>query len=195
MLDRRNVVRLILGSGDGRLVVSGLGSPTYDVAAAGDDARNFYLWGAMGGACMVGLGVALAQPNRRVMVVTGDGEMLMGLGSLATVSLAAIRPISRSSCSTTAFSVRPACSRVTPRDRRTSPRSRGRAQDLVVMGAAADDPGLAELITALDGADETLFARVQVAADEVPRVLPTRDGEELKTRFRAALGLAGQDYQ
>src|SRR5262249_34994419 len=67
------------------LVITGLGSPTYDVAAAGDHALNFYLWGAMGSAAMVGLGLALAQPHRRVLVVTGDGEMLMGLGALATI--------------------------------------------------------------------------------------------------------------
>ena len=68
------------------LVVSGLGSTTYDAGAAGDRPLNFYLWGAMGGAAMIGLGLALAQPARRVLVLTGDGEMLMGLGSLATIA-------------------------------------------------------------------------------------------------------------
>src|SRR5262249_56408467 len=68
-------------------VVSGLGSPTYDVAAGGDHPLNFYLWGAMGGAAMIGLGLALAQPSRRVLVLTGDGEALMGLGSLATIAV------------------------------------------------------------------------------------------------------------
>ena len=65
----------------------GLGSTTYDLAAAGDDPRNFYLWGAMGGAAMIGLGLALAQPQRRVAVITGDGEMLMGMGALATIGI------------------------------------------------------------------------------------------------------------
>ena len=69
------------------LVVPGLGAPTYDVAAAGDHPLNFYLWGAMGGAAMIGLGLALARPDRRVAVITGDGEMLMGLGSLATIGV------------------------------------------------------------------------------------------------------------
>ena len=55
------------------------------MAAAGDTPLNFYFWAAMGGAAMAGLGLALAQPRRRVLVVTGDGEMLMGLGSLATI--------------------------------------------------------------------------------------------------------------
>ncbi len=68
-------------------MVGGLGASTYDIAAAGDHDRNFYLWGAMGGAVMIGLGIALAQPKLPVLVITGDGEMLMGMGSLATVGL------------------------------------------------------------------------------------------------------------
>ena len=68
-------------------MIGGLGASTYDIAAAGDHDRNFYLWGAMGGAVMIGLGLALAQPKLPVMVITGDGEMLMGMGSLATVGL------------------------------------------------------------------------------------------------------------
>jgi len=84
-LDRRAAVQALLhGRGD-TLVVSGLGSPSYDVFAAGDHDGNFYLWGAMGGASLIGLGLALAQPGRPVMVVTGDGEALMGLGGLATI--------------------------------------------------------------------------------------------------------------
>src|SRR5919112_502477 len=71
----------------GSIVEPGLGSTTWDLAAAGDDPRNFYLWGAMGGAAMIGLGLALAQPGKRVAVITGDGEMLMGMGSLATIGV------------------------------------------------------------------------------------------------------------
>src|SRR4051812_17752364 len=87
-LDRRAVVRELLADRGDLLVVSGLGSPTYDVHAAGDHPGNFYLWGAMGGAALIGLGLALAQPERRVLVITGDGEQLMGLGGLATIAIA-----------------------------------------------------------------------------------------------------------
>ena len=87
MLDRRHVVATLLNDREGLVVVSGLGSSTYDVAAAGDNDKNFYLWGAMGGAAMVGLGIALAQPNVPILVVTGDGEMLMGMGSFSTLAL------------------------------------------------------------------------------------------------------------
>src|SRR5471030_3358561 len=88
-LERRAAMATLLeGRGDDLLVVPGLGSTAWDAAAAGDNDRNFYLWGAMGGAAMIGLGLALAQPGRRVLVITGDGEMLMGMGSLATVAAA-----------------------------------------------------------------------------------------------------------
>jgi thiamine pyrophosphate-dependent acetolactate synthase large subunit-like protein len=86
-LDRRAVVSSLLGDRKGAIAVGGLGASTYDIAAAGDHPRNFYLWGAMGGAVMIGLGLALAQPKLPVVVITGDGEMLMGMGSLATVGL------------------------------------------------------------------------------------------------------------
>jgi thiamine pyrophosphate-dependent acetolactate synthase large subunit-like protein len=87
LLGRRSVVSALLAARNDAIVVGGLGASTYDIAAAGDHDRNFYLWGAMGGAVMIGLGVALAQPNLPVVVITGDGELLMGMGSLATVGL------------------------------------------------------------------------------------------------------------
>jgi thiamine pyrophosphate-dependent acetolactate synthase large subunit-like protein len=87
LLERRGVVSQLLAQRKDAVVVGGLGASTYDIAAAGDHDRNFYLWGAMGGAVMIGLGVALAQPKLPVVVITGDGEMLMGMGSLATVGL------------------------------------------------------------------------------------------------------------
>ena len=87
LLDRRSVVVSLLADRKDAIVVGGLGASTYDIAAAGDHDRNLYLWGAMGGAVMIGLGIALAQPKLPVVVITGDGEMLMGMGSLATVGL------------------------------------------------------------------------------------------------------------
>jgi thiamine pyrophosphate-dependent acetolactate synthase large subunit-like protein len=87
MLERRKLVTDLLVDRRDLLVVCGLGSATYDVAAAGDHPLNLYLWGAMGGAAMIGLGLALAKPERRVAVITGDGEALMGLGALATIGV------------------------------------------------------------------------------------------------------------
>lgn len=79
LLHRRDVVAALVQDRGDMLVVSGLGSPTYDLMAAGDHDLNYYLWGAMGGAAMIGLGLARTNPDRSVLVVTGDGEMLMGM--------------------------------------------------------------------------------------------------------------------
>ncbi len=88
ILRRRDAVAQLLEERKDALVVTGLGAPGYDVMAAGDHDNNFYLWGAMGGAAMVGLGLALSQPGRTVLVLTGDGEQLMGMGGLATIGVA-----------------------------------------------------------------------------------------------------------
>ena len=79
LLNRRVVVRELVTPRRDLVCVAGLGSPAYDLAAAGNSPLDFPLWGAMGGAAMVGCGLAFAQPDRTVLVVTGDGEMLMGL--------------------------------------------------------------------------------------------------------------------
>src|SRR5690349_8192037 len=86
-LRRRDVVKELLRDRKELLVVAGLGSTTWDITAAGDHPLSFPTWGAMGQAAMIGLGLALAQPRRRVLVITGDGEMLMGLGALATIGV------------------------------------------------------------------------------------------------------------
>ncbi len=93
-LDRRAVVADLLKDRGDLLVVTGLGSPSYDVMAAGDHDLNCYLWAAMGSAMTVGLGLATAQPDRPVLVVTGDGEALMGFGALATIALRKPRNLS-----------------------------------------------------------------------------------------------------
>ena len=87
LLHRRDVVNELLRARGDLLVIAGLGAPNWDVSATGDHPNNFPLWGAMGGASMIGLGLALAQPKRRVLVITGDGEMLMSLGALATIAV------------------------------------------------------------------------------------------------------------
>jgi thiamine pyrophosphate-dependent acetolactate synthase large subunit-like protein len=187
MLERRAAVKRLLAGRGELLVVSGLGSATYDVGAAGDDDRNFYLWGAMGGAVMIGLGLALARPDRRVLVITGDGEMLMGMGSLATV--AAQRPprMAIIVLDNGVFG-----------ETGMQPSHTGGATNLAAIARGCgiaraleveDDAALAELADLVRHGEETLFARVRIAADDHPRVLPLRDGVALKLRFRRALGL------
>jgi len=86
-IDRRTFVGDLLAQVPDALVVTGLGSPSYDVFATADRPTNFYLWGAMGAAIPLGLGLSLAQPEKSVLVITGDGESLMGVGALGTVGV------------------------------------------------------------------------------------------------------------
>jgi len=184
-LNRRTAVAKLLRKRKDELVVTGLGSPAFDVAAAGDTPLNFYLWGAMGGAAMMGLGIALAQPKRRVLVVTGDGEMLMALGALATIACEkpanlAIVVIDNEHYGETGMQLSHS----------------GRGIDLAAIAKAAGFPKtytlrseaeidhLAEEI--FDG-EGLLFAVIKVSIDAVPVCLPPRDGPYLRSRFREAL--------
>jgi thiamine pyrophosphate-dependent acetolactate synthase large subunit-like protein len=92
-LDRRRIVKQLLAGRDDMPVVTGLSSASYDSVAArdADHPLNFNLHGALGGALMVGLGLALAQPAKRVIVLMGDGDVLCGMGSLATLAISGAR--------------------------------------------------------------------------------------------------------
>jgi thiamine pyrophosphate-dependent acetolactate synthase large subunit-like protein len=184
---RAAMAALVADRSDDLLVVPGLGSTTWDLAAAGDNPKNFYLWGAMGGAAMIGLGLALAQPQKRVAVITGDGEMLMGLGALATIGVQqpgnlAVIVFDNGLYGETGGQPSHTQSRV---DLVAIARGAGFADCLEVV----DETGLDALAARLKKADGLLFARVAIAADDPPRVLPERDGVAIKQRFRAALGL------
>jgi thiamine pyrophosphate-dependent acetolactate synthase large subunit-like protein len=185
-IERRAFVQDLLQRCPDALLVTGLGSPTYDAFAAGDRDRNFYLWGAMGGAAAIGLGLALAQPRQSVLVITGDGEQLMGLGMLATIGAQQPRNLtlvvldnghygetgmqrSHTSLGTNLVTVAQGC---------------GFAHAEEIRGAAGV-AALAERVTARQG---WCFARVMVSAQDLPRALPARDGVYLKQRFRSALG-------
>ena len=187
MLDRRRVIATLLAARSDKLcIVSGLGSTTYDVASVGDDDRNFYLWGAMGGASLVGLGLALARPDLRVAVITGDGEILMGLGSLATIGVQhppnlAVAVFDNGHCGETGMQASHTAEGI----------------ELVAIARAcgfketfdiSDDLGLRGFAARIHNASTTLFARIAIRAEEPPRVLPPRDGALLKTRFRRAIG-------
>lgn len=188
-LDRRDVVRRLLADRHDRLVVAGLGSAAWDVAAAGDDDRNFYLWGGMGGACMMGLGLALAQPARRVLVITGDGELLMGLGSLATIAVQHPRNLAIVVLDNARFGETGMQPSHTAGPTRLAPVAS--ACGIAHVLDVESEDRLAKLVSALAAQDRLLFARVRISADDVPRVLPERDGVRLKARFRAAIGVAG----
>ncbi len=188
LLDRREAVAVLLRDRGDLLVACGLGSPSYDVHSLGDSDANFYLWGAMGGAALLGLGIAQARPDRTVLVVTGDGEQLMGLGGLATIGVA-----------------RPSNLVVVVLDNERFGETglqgshTGRGVDLA---AVASGCGFAETRTARDLAGveamrAALHSRTEgprlfvlkVRPVNLPRSLPPRDAVHLKNRFRAHLGL------
>lgn len=187
-LDRRAVVAQLLRERGDLAVVTGLGSPAYDVMAAGDHDLNYYLWAAMGSACMVGLGFASAQPARPVLVVTGDGEALMGLGAFATI---AVR--------------QPANLTIVVLDNghygetgmQPSHTGLGIALDRVAAACGFPDVSVVADMTCVETVRKALaarsglrFARILIRAEESPRVLPPRDGVYVKNRFRAALGFS-----
>lgn len=187
-LDRREVVAALLRDREDILVVTGLGSPSYDVMAAGDHENNYYLWAAMGSAMTVGLGLAKAQPSKKVLVITGDGEALMGFGALATLALQqpanlTVAILDNGHYAETGMQV--------------SHAGRGIALDRVAQTCGfawtaeiGDMDGVVELRRQVDAKDGLKLATIKIRAENLPRVLPPRDGSLVKNRFRAALGLA-----
>lgn len=188
LLHRRDVVKTLLASRGDTIAVGGLGASTNDITAAGDHARNFYLWGGMGGAAMIGLGLALAQPKLPVLVITGDGEMLMGMGSLATIGLQKPRNLS-----------------IVVLDNECYGETGGQmshtasAADLVGVAKAcgiSDSRAISTMgeVEAFaksiqDVAAGPRFASVKIDAANLERVLPTRDGMFILTRLRGDLEL------
>ena len=186
LLDRRAVVSELLANRKDAIVVGGLGASTYDMAAAGDHDRNFYLWGAMGGA-VIGLGVALAQPKLPVVVITGDGEMLMGMGSLATVGLQ-----------------KPANLSIVVLDNEVYGETGGQvshtaaAADLVGVAKACGISDTRAMTTMAeveafapalqDVASGPRFASVKIDGANLERVLSSRDANFIVNRIRGALG-------
>jgi thiamine pyrophosphate-dependent acetolactate synthase large subunit-like protein len=186
LLERRSVVSALLEGRKDAIVVGGLGASTYDIAAAGDHDRNFYLWGAMGGAVMIGLGVALAQPELPVVVITGDGEMLMGMGSLATVGLQQPKNLS-----------------IIVLDNEVYGETGGQASH---TGATTDLVGVAKscgikdartlatmgeiqaFAASMQTASGPRFASVKIDSANLERVLANRDGTFIVNRIRGALG-------
>jgi len=184
-LRRRNVVKKMLSNRNDLLVVAGLGSTSWDITAAGDSPLSFPIWGAMGQAAMIGLGLALARPERRVLVVTGDGEMLMGLGSLATIGVQ-----------------RPANLTVVVIDNERYGETgmqathTARGVDLAAVAKAcgfrnsqiiSSGKKISQLVKIIQQTAGPNFAQVKVKVEQVPLVLPPKDGVLLKARFRRAL--------
>ena len=187
-MDRRAAVVKLLAARDGALVVTGLGSPSYDVHAAGDSDDNYYLWGAMGGAALTGLGLAQAQPDKRVMVITGDGEMLMAFGSLATIEVAAPRNLDIIVLDNQHFG---------ETGMQTSHTGHGIALHRIAEAAGFAETGECRTLAEVDDLVERLAEAatgprlfvLKIKAENLPRSLPPRDAVFIKNRFRGHLGL------
>ena len=188
-LDRRITVAALLKDRKNMLVVSGLGSPTYDLHATGDRDDNFYLWGAMGGAALIGLGLAQAQPGKRVLALTGDGEQLMGLGGIATIGVARPRNLDIVVIDNQHFG-----------ETGMQASHTGRGVDLTAIAMAC---GFVATVTVrtieevqrlatdiAEPADGPRLFVIKVRAENPPRSLPSRDAVFIKNRFRAHLGFA-----
>ena len=187
-MDRRAAVAGLLAARNGALVVTGLGSPAYDVHAAGDEAANYYLWGAMGGAALVGLGLAQAQPAKRVMVITGDGEMLMAYGALATISVAAPRNLDVIVLDNGHYGE--TGMQVSHSGRGIDLAAVAQASGFAETGVLRENAEVAGLCARLaQPATGPRFFVLKIAAENLPRSLPPRDATYIKTRFRAPLGL------
>lgn len=187
LLDRRQVVSALLADRKDVVAIGGLGASTNDMCAAGDHARNLYLWGGMGGAAMIGLGLALAQPRLPVLVITGDGEMLMGLGSLATIGLQKPPNLSIAVLDNEAYG---------ETGGQTSHTSA--AADLVGVARAC---GIADSRAVTTMAEVEIFAKaihdisagprfsnVKIDSASLERILPSRDGTYILNRLRGDLG-------
>jgi len=183
MLHRRDVVAEILRERKDLLVVAGLGSTAWDITAAGDHDLSFPMWGAMGQAAMMGLGLALAQPKRRVLVVTGDGEMLMGIGSLATIGVQQPANLTVVVIDNERYG-ETGMQRTHTADGVDLTSVAAACKFKHAITATKDVAAVRELVYKTPGPN---FATIKVADDKLPLVLPPKDGVLLKARFRRAL--------
>ncbi|MEU5029652.1 thiamine pyrophosphate-dependent enzyme [Streptomyces milbemycinicus] len=187
-LDRRRFVADLMSRiPEDTLVVTGLGSPGYDVFAAGDRPGTFYLWGAMGAAAPLALGLALARPERPVLAVTGDGEHLMGIGALATIGAKLPPNLTLVVLDNAHFG-----------ETGMQPSHTGLGTDLVAVAQGfgirdavriADPARTEDLAARIRARAATAYAQVLIDTDEPPRALPPRDAVANKNSFRATLGL------
>jgi len=184
MLDRREFVARLLADRGELLVITGLGTPTFDVNSCGDHPLNFYIWSGMGCTAMVGLGLALARPDRRIAVITGDGDLLMGIGSLATIGVKQPENLSVVVLDNGHYGA-------------TGMQASATAAGIDLGGTAASCRF--RQVCSVSQIDETanvrkmmhsgqgpIFIHAKIKADDPPRVIPSRDGQVIKQRFLEA---------
>ncbi|MFT5507932.1 MAG: thiamine pyrophosphate-dependent acetolactate synthase large subunit-like protein [Hyphomicrobiaceae bacterium] len=186
-IQRRAFVSDLLGKRDGTLVIPGLGSPTWDCFAAGDSPEYLYSWGGMGLSVPTALGLALAQPNKRILALTGDGEMMMGIGSLGVVADQAPGNLAILVLDNEHFG---------ETGRQTGLSSNQADLCKIAEGfgikqtmAVTEHGAVGELADFLFKAPGPVFATAKIALSDDPWMLPVKDGVAIAQRFRTALGV------
>ena len=183
-LDRRVALNAILAKRGNSLLVTGLGSTCYDAGTL-DHPNTFYLWGGMGGAAMVGLGLALAQPKRQVIVATGDGEMLMAMGALATIGARRVRNLAIVVMDNELYSetgMQP-----THTSRGVDLAGIARASGFARSGTVYNVKQLNAWIPTLYKSQGPVFLAAKVTSQRYPMSIRYRDGVAIKNRFRENL--------
>jgi thiamine pyrophosphate-dependent acetolactate synthase large subunit-like protein len=186
-IQRRPFVAGLLAHRGNALIVPGLGSPNWDIFAAGDSPEYLYSWGGMGLAVPTALGLALAQPDRRVVAITGDGEIMMGIGSLAVVGDQAPKNLAILVLDNETFA--------------ETGKQRGLTANRMDIAVAAKGFGIEKTMTVTEHSAvaelaELMFktpgptlAVAKIAITQDPWALPEKDGATIAHRFRTALGL------
>ncbi len=190
VLERAKAVPALIGTPDEFLIISGLAGAARDVASLTEDGDGaFIMAGAMGAAVMMGFGLVLARPERRVLVVTGDGELLMNVGALATVGIANPKNLSILCVDN---------GRYGETGLQRSHTSYG--VDLEKIAAAAKIPATrtvwadAEIPDAsrlLRESNSTAFVLLKVTAADAPPYRRSLDGALSRMRFKRALATQG----
>ena len=195
-LQRRPLVKKILERvDDNLLVIAGLGSSNWDITEAGDRPRNMPLWGAMGAPVSMGLGLALAQPAKRVLVITGDADLLMSLGSLATVATQqpdnlAIVVLDNEKFGETGNQA----SHTSPLNNGPTESGAGTDLAMIAKGCGIADAAMvrearevAQLVKDARTKKGPVFRVVKVMVEKLDFVMPSQYGAHLKDRFRQSL--------
>ena len=186
LLDRKMAVPAIVGDPSDLLIVCGLAGASKDIAHLTDDGDNiFTMAGAMGGATAMGLGLALSRPDKRVLVVTGDGELLMNVGTLATVGIMkpanlSILCIDNGHYGETGY--------------QESHTQRGVDLEVIAQGSAipvtrtvTTEDQISEAAKVLRNSNASSFILLRVSTEPPPVVKRSMDASERKTAFRRAL--------
>ena len=184
-LNRRLVISELLKERENSLIVNGLGGTCWDVASLGDNDLNFYVWGGMGNACMIGLGLALSQPDKKVIVITGDGEMLMGIGSLATIALKQPKNFSIVVFDNELYGETGNQKTHTAYCTNLSKIAIG--SGIINSSIILTQEDLLSLSSEIHQIKNLSFSVIKINQDQEEIVLPIREGAFIKSRFRRAL--------